>query len=152
MRETLAARPNPDEKQINTQNCFRFEAYLAGGHEKLIFDLLDPKGVFLGKLNRYQFISWLSIKFKALNFPMVNCEVKRFISLDCLPGSEVISIKFKNLPEDFNPFNGFEQHEFVEDADLALNLVLGFNNGKINRIFFSRKFKKQYENKEYFNN
>ena len=68
MRETLAARPNPDEKHLNTQACFRFEAYLAGGHEKLIFDLLDPKGVFLGKLNRYQFISWLSIKFKALNF------------------------------------------------------------------------------------
>ena len=121
MRETLAARPNPDEKQINTQNSLRFEAYLAGGHEKLIFDLLDPKGVFLEKLTRYQFISWLSINFK-------------------------------NLPEDFNPFNGFEQDEFGDDFDLALNLVLGFNNGKINRIFFSRKFKKQYENKEYFNN
>ena len=151
MRETLAARPNPDEKQINTQNCFRFEAYLAGGHEKLIFDLLDPKGVFLGKLNRYQFISWLSIKFKALNFPMVNCEVQRFISLDCLPGSEVISIKFKNCSEDFTPFD-FAEEEFRDNADLELNLVLGFNNGKINRIFFSRKFKKQYENKEYFNN
>ena len=152
MRETLAARPNPDEKQINTQNCFRFEAYLAGGHEKLIFNLLDPKGVFLGKLNRYQFISWLSIKFKALNFPMVNCQTQRHISMDNLPGSEVISIKFKNLPEDFSPLNGFEQDEFGDDFDLALNLVLGFNNGKINRIFFSRKFKKQYENKEYFNN
>lgn len=152
MIKKLAEKTNPGEKYENTQIAFRFESYLASGHEKLIFDLLDPKGVFLGKLNRYQFISWLSIKFKALNFPMVNCEVETFISLDYLPGAKVISIKYKNSTLGLYDFNSFEEEEFKTNIDLTLNLVIGFRNGKINNIFISKNFKKQFENNEYYNN
>lgn len=140
MKTYLAQKQSKDEIGINSLTSFRFEAYLAGCHESLIFDLLDPNGIFLGKLNRHQFICWLTLKFKALKQPMYNCDVKRFISMDQLPGSEVISIRYKNNSENFTPFEDFEPINYNENLDLELNLVLSFNNGKINQILVSKHF------------
>ena len=72
--------------------------------------------------------------------PMYNCDVKRFISMDQLPGSEVISIRYKNNSENFTPFEDFEPINFNENLDLELNLVLSFNNGKVNQILVSKHF------------
>jgi len=140
MKTYLAQKQSKDEIGINSLTSFRFEAYLAGCHESLIFDLLDPNGIFLGKLNRHQFICWLTLKLKVLKQPMYDCEVKRFISMDHLPGSEVISIKYKNSSEDFTPFEEFEPTNFNENLDLEFNLVLSFNNGKVNQILISKHF------------
>ena len=60
--------------------------------------------------------------------------------MDHLPGSEVISIKYKNSSEDFTPFEEFEPTNFNENLDLEFNLVLSFNNGKVNQILISKHF------------
>jgi hypothetical protein len=140
MQDNLATKQTKEEKMVNTLSSFRFEAYLVSAQQDFVFEVLHPEGRFLKSLNRHQFICYLKKSFIVLQ--PFEFEVTKYTALDFLPGTEVISIKYKNN-ENISPF------ESSEPCDLMLQFTMRFRDGLIDRIYIPKHRKNvNHEEKE----
>ncbi len=113
-------RPTEDQKSLNTVVLNNFMFAMMNMDLNGVDYFLEDKGLFLNRLNKWQFLFWLKKKFDKVPMENFGSSIEDFISTDYYAGNIGFCFKYAESNADG-----------MRETIVSVRLVLEIKSGKI---------------------